>query len=374
MKLLILGRERNLCLAEAEAVFGEIVPISDSAILVDDSKPVDIDRLGGAIKSAEIITDRSNNVETDIINFILKSKMSGKINFGISFYGSGKSYKGSGIKIKKALKSHGLSVRYVQPNDSDTLNAASVIYNKLTKGGFEILIVQKSDKSIVLARTIGVQDINQYSKRDYEKPCRDRKVGMLPPKLSQIMINLSQANINDIIVDPFCGSAGLLMEASLMGYKSEGSDISDDMSACSNKNIDWFKQNYKLRYYPEIISTSDATTRSYPKSQYSIVTEGFLGDNYINKPSSVAVHKQIPALTKLYIDFLKNLKSQTVTPSSVVFCLPFWVIEGKVFRIDIIDEIMNLGYTIHEFQSVKSKDLQYQREGQFTGRQIVVLN
>ena len=101
MKLLILGRERNLCLAEAEAVFGKVMPISDSAVLVDDSKPVQIDKLGGTIKSAEIITEKSNNVESDITNYILSNKVAGKINFGISFYGSGKSYKDLESKLRK---------------------------------------------------------------------------------------------------------------------------------------------------------------------------------------------------------------------------------------------------------------------------------
>lgn len=374
MQLLILGREKKLCLAEAEAVFGKVKIISDDAVIVDSAQAININHLGGAIKCAEIINENSTSIESDIANYILKENQGGKINFGISFYGTGKTYKGSGIKIKKSLKSKGLSVRYIQPKSGDNLNAASVIYNKLTKGGFEILIVQKSDKSTLLARTTGIQDINEYSRRDYEKPCRDRKVGMLPPKLSQIMINLAMPEKKAIIVDPFCGSGGLLMEAALMGYQATGSDISQDMIDCSIKNIQWFANNYSPNINPLVEAPADATQKTYPDKSYSIVTEGYLGDNFVIKPSASTVQKQLPSLEKLYVNFLKNLQSQPVKPKSVVLCMPFWLVDGTTYQLKIIDEIVNLGYTIHEFQSVKSPDLRYLREGQFTGRQIVVLN
>ena len=39
-------------------------------------------------------------------------------------------------------------------------------------------------------KTVWVQDIENYSKRDYGKT-RDMEVGMLPPKLAQMMIHIS---------------------------------------------------------------------------------------------------------------------------------------------------------------------------------------
>jgi tRNA G10 N-methylase Trm11 len=374
MQILVLGREKNLCRAEIESVFGDYKQISDEVALIDDDKSIDISSLGGTIKVAKVINQNSKTMESDIIDYIIGQPKKGKINFGISFYGTDKTYSGSGIKIKKQLKSKGLSVRYIQPQKSNQLNAASVIYNKLTINGFEIIVVRKKDGSVLLAQTTAVQNINEYSKRDYDKPCRDRKVGMLPPKLSQIMINLAGVDKKTLIVDPFCGSAGLLMEASLMGYATEGSDLSGDMVACSNKNIEWFSNNYKPLIVPKISEALDATTRKYPTQDYAIVTEGFLGINFIFKPSAKTIEEQMPYLKSLYINFLNNLSKQQCKPSAIVLCMPFWSLEGSSYSLNILDEILNLGYTIHEFQSVRSSDLRYQREGQFTGRQIVVLN
>jgi tRNA G10 N-methylase Trm11 len=57
-----------------------------------------------------------------------------------------------------------------------------------------------------------VQNIDEYSKRDYSKD-RDMQIGMLPPKLSQMMINLSGGKT---IYDPFVGLGTVLIESLYM--------------------------------------------------------------------------------------------------------------------------------------------------------------
>lgn len=374
MQLIILGREKNLCLAEAETIFGDVVGISDEAVAIDAKQPIDINSLGGAIKGAQIFSENSKNLQKDITEYILGRHATGKINFGLSFYGKIKASRALGISLKNELKKRGKSARHVRGDEANALNAATIIHNKLLTRGYEILVVQSNDGKILLAHTNGIQDIDSYSRRDYDKPCRDRRVGMLPPKLSQIMINLSEPSTDTAIVDPFCGSGGIMFEAALFGLRSEGSDLSDEMTRCSEKNIDWLVRNYKPKHVPVIGAAADATTREYNFSKYNIVSEGFLGENFISKPSAGKIKEQIPQLQALYLKFLSHLAKQPKRPGSIVLSLPFWNIEGRKFFLDIIDEISKMGYNIHEFQSVKSRDLLYYREGQFTGRQILVLN
>jgi tRNA (guanine10-N2)-dimethyltransferase len=47
----------------------------------------------------------------------------------------------------------------------------------------------------------------------------------LDPFLARAMINLSEINGSKILLDPFCGSGSILIEAALMGFKVIGSDI-----------------------------------------------------------------------------------------------------------------------------------------------------
>lgn len=374
MILLILGREKTLSKAEVESRFGNYELASEESVIVADNPKLNLPQLGGIIKAGTILEYTGGDMAGSIAEYILQASTEGKVVFGLSYYGFTRADMNLGIKIKKLLKQKGRSCRYIAPKQGMALNAASIIYNKLNSKGFEIMVVKTQTGKILLARTNHIQDINDYSKRDYDKPCRDSKVGMLPPKLSQIMINLADPKQSDIILDPFCGSGGLLMEASLMGYNCEGSDASKKMTDCSRKNIAWFEKEYQPSHIPTISQTSDATTRTYPTDSYCVVSEGYLGTNFTHQPSLSEIKAQSSELEKLYVDLMVNLKNQTARPRSVVICVPFWIHDNQLVDLDILDEITDLGYTIHEFKSVKTSDLRYRREGQNTGRRILVFN
>lgn len=67
----------------------------------------------------------------------------------------------------------------------------------------------------------------------------------LHPKLARAMVNLTGAGKNDIILDPFCGSGGILLEAGLMGFKAIGYDINKKMVWKSMVNL----KHYKIKGY-----------------------------------------------------------------------------------------------------------------------------
>lgn len=375
MNIFVLGREKELCVAELVAKFGGVELINEQVAEIDADNEININSLGGSIKTGEVLRRNifnTKDLEQIIVDEISKLKPTSKFNFGISYYGSANFGVNSiGVKIKKSLKKLNLKARLVLPKTGNELNAASIKHNKLISKGAEFVVVQ-SQNGFILARTTGCQDIDAYSKRDYEKPCRDRKVGMLPPKLSQIMINLAQPSLNDSIVDPFCGSGGLLMEASLMGHDAFGSDISQEMIVCSKTNTEWFEKNFNSKAKIEIEPAQDATQKSFNYDSYSIVTEGFLGQNFLSKPTKHLVKEQLPDLKRLYIDFFKNVLKQPKKPKSICVCMPIWIFPDERVELNLIDEIINLGYTISKFKSVRQNNLYYYREGQFTGRQILV--
>lgn len=375
MQILITGREQDLSIAEAESKFGEIEVLNSQAIAIKQDDIIDIDHLGGVIKTAKTISkltaiDATTIVES-CVEYITSQSPQTKFNFGISSYGLNKiNVFKLGLLVKNDLQRNGLKPRLVRSAGED-INAASIKHNKLTTSGYELLLVG-SESGIYLARTTSAQDVDNYSKRDYEKPCRDSKVGMLPPKLSQIIINLTRPDANTRIVDPFCGSGGLLIEASFMGLSAEGSDIKAEMIECSRVNSQWFNQEFPSSAHILVTNAADATTREYPKSKYTIATEGYLGENFSSQPSQSQLDGQIEQLKSLYINLFKHLNSQPTKPTAVCICVPFWQIDSRRIEIDIIDDIINLGYTKPEFKSVRSQSLEYRREGQYTGRQILI--
>jgi len=70
----------------------------------------------------------------------------------------------------------------------------------------------------------------------------------LHPKLARAMINLTGAKEGETIIDPFCGSGGILIESGLMGFRTIGYDINKKMIWKSMVNLKHYSiKNYKLK-------------------------------------------------------------------------------------------------------------------------------
>jgi tRNA (guanine10-N2)-dimethyltransferase len=63
----------------------------------------------------------------------------------------------------------------------------------------------------------------------------------LQPKLARCMVNLSRASKRGIILDPFCGTGTIPIEAGLMGIEAVGIDIQRRMVQGSKINLDYYK-------------------------------------------------------------------------------------------------------------------------------------
>ncbi|MDR1820165.1 MAG: TIGR01177 family methyltransferase [Methanobrevibacter sp.] len=71
--------------------------------------------------------------------------------------------------------------------------------------------------------------------------------GSMNPKLARGMVNLSKIKEGDLVLDPFCGTGGILIEAGLIGAKLIGSDINWKMKNGTNINLEHYGlTDYKL--------------------------------------------------------------------------------------------------------------------------------
>jgi tRNA G10 N-methylase Trm11 len=263
----VLGTNPELSLAELKAIFpNNKWELCASVAMADFSESLDAKKLmsglGGTIKIGEMIKTvslanrhaLSDLVKKELFLEAKKLKDNLRFNFGFSFYGQkrlpGDFFK-LGLAIKKDLRQIGIASRMVTSRDP-ILSSVVVEQNKLIEQGTEICLI--SDRgSVNIGKTLAVQPFKELSKRDFGRPNRDDFSGMIPPKLAQIMINLARRNDADFkdktILDPFCGSGTVLMEAYLLGFKNIiGSDLSDKAVSDSVKNIDWiidFKKDEK---------------------------------------------------------------------------------------------------------------------------------
>jgi tRNA (guanine10-N2)-dimethyltransferase len=74
----------------------------------------------------------------------------------------------------------------------------------------------------------------------------------MPAKLARAMVNLAQPQKGDLVLDPFCGTGGILVEAGLIGCKVLGFDAKPHMLRGGLKNI----LHYEIK--PEGVAIADA--------------------------------------------------------------------------------------------------------------------
>ena len=373
--LVILGRQPELGLLELESRFGPgaITPWGREAALLELPKPVDIGSLGGAQKVGRVIYSGPNLDlnEAPIDMTALPLRQAGKTNIGLSMYGvraGSKFVQAAGLTLKKRLRDRG-GIRLVSAQTGTTLSAAQVKFNGLVGNrGFELALAQNNHQMVV-AITEQIQDIDWYAARDYHRPARSAKVGMLPPKLAQIMINATAA---PLVYDPFCGTGVVLQEALLLERKANGSDIAPEMVAATSRNLEWLDQK-RPGLKPWSVEQADARTVKLPAGKLAVVTEGYLGQNFSRtaKPAEVAsIRKELLAL---YAASLQNFARQLQAGAELVITVPVWRTEQGWAELGLIDQLSDLGYSLKRFTHVESRALVYRRPNQFVGRQLLVI-
>lgn len=79
----------------------------------------------------------------------------------------------------------------------------------------------------------------------------------LKPKLARALANLARAKKGKLLLDSFCGTGSILIEAAILGVKVVGIDFDEKMLYLAKKNLDFYKKKYKYRNYKLI--NGDAT-------------------------------------------------------------------------------------------------------------------
>jgi tRNA (guanine10-N2)-dimethyltransferase len=406
--LMILGRQPELGLAELESLYGadKIRPVGGKTAVVDvDPCLLAFDRLGGSVKFCKILTELETTDWKEIEKFLLgvspghsRNMPEGKMRLGLSDVNLGISpakLNSTGLALKKAIKKTGRNVRVI-PNKSQELNAAQVLHNQLTgPTGWELVFI-KDGKRTIVAQTVKAQDITSYTKRDRGRPKRDPKIGMLPPKLAQIIINLaagklSEETLTDIceipegreiplprlektLLDPFCGTGVVLQEAALMGYEAYGTDLDERMVDYSEQNMRWLCEQFRLPAVCCRVEQGDATDYQWQDGIDMVAGETYLGSPFTSLPDSETLERTANDCNLIIKKFLRNVHGQLKPGTRLCLAVPAWqTATGKFKHLPLVDQISALGYNRISFEHSGDEELIYHRKGQVVARQLLVI-
>lgn len=364
--MFVLGRQPEIGFSELRAVFGDKVQQFGILALLDEKPDYDFGRLGSVVKVAEVVGNSWDNVEKYL-------PADGKVTLGFSTYETNLSPRDLG-RIGLEIKKRRGSVRLV-PSSETALSSAVVFHNKLTRPNKIEFILARCGNEKMLAKTIFVQDINAYTFRDRSRPKRDARVGMLPPKLAQTMVNLAigAGEIEDPkhLLDPFCGTGVVLQEAALMGLSVYGTDLEPRMVDYSRENLDWLAATHHIEFNKRL-EVGDATSHHWSEPFDTVATETYLGRPFTAPPALDALRDNINNCEIILTKFLKNLHSQVSEKAGLTIAVPCWFVGGRAYHLSLARNLTALGFE-QVFYTNDKNSLIYRRENQIVGRELLVL-
>lgn len=92
-------------------------------------------------------------------------------------------------------------------------------------------------EKLVIGKVIEEIDRGLFQKRKNQERPFSSPIS-LDPVLARVMVNLSEVSAGERILDPFCGTGGILIEAGLCGVGVHGLDIQKEMVKGCRKNLE----------------------------------------------------------------------------------------------------------------------------------------
>ena len=147
----------------------------------------------------------------------------------------------------------------------------------------------------------------------------------LHPKIARSLVNLSAIKKHETLLDPFCGTGGILLEAGLLGMHVIGSDIEKKMIDGCRKNLEFYHLKNFTLFCADIADVSkhvcsvDAIVTDFPYARATttkgeqlkqLYNRAFINISQILKKNRRAViglsNKEILSVGKKYLTVLEK--------------------------------------------------------------------
>lgn len=339
----ILGKHLDISRAELFAQGIEIEKHYLQVAIFSDAKNVDFSRLAGIVKRGKVV-ETKDITATDLIWV-------------------------SSAELWNFFKKKGLCRRY---KDFDPLHTDEEIKNK-----WKEYIRLDKDFEFVLEIT-GYQDISRFSCIDFDKPVNSMQIGMMPAKLTQIMVNIATGKLThwtegstlqskDITVyDPFMWLGTTYMVANSMWYNVIWSDIN---IAPAKQNLPWWEKQPYYQKLPLTLFNHDVTqsiSKPFLKYVSCIVTEWWLGHIITGKTKPHEIAEYALEIEKLYKAWINNM--MPIWEHMIIVCSIPWHVWGENKHVmHILQHCESKGIRVETVPQV------YTRSGQKVGRKLVTL-
>lgn len=269
MKLLfeLSGEHPTLPLAELECV-GTVIDHRTQVALADCSSPATARRLSLTHAVLEYLGD-CKATEEAIVELLQTLQITSPETFSVRV----KKIHGSNLHMSQLYLE-----RLIGTSIKGTVN--------LDRPGREFRAIISGDRCF-FGRLLFTIDRGSFN---YRNPLRRPffHPGVILPRMARAMVNLSLISPGELMIDPFCGTGGLLLEANLIGVMSVGGDADEVMIRGSRRNIpevDVLREN--AIQMPFKSSTADAIVTDLPYGQSVSLKATGLEDLYLGSIAEI---------------------------------------------------------------------------------------
>jgi tRNA G10 N-methylase Trm11 len=440
--VLILGKNWLLSIAELIAYFEtrgitiSVVDYSRNSLVVDvdtkmdDEAMVDLQSaLGGCYKTGHLVTTkdkglvisafpRRGNFDQNTRKKLLRCEWTEEvwprprgesIHFGVSTYPADKNTPvhlkrftlGMDESIKKTLRARGAKksayVAYEEPDrrKPDRPNTAlwpqTIARHGLLRPPNAEILAAFTHNALYIGKSVAVYDSMLQRYRDESRPFISTEIST-SPKLCRSLLTLAGAKRGDTVLDPFCGTGTLLMEAALLGIRCIGIDLDANAVQGTIANLKWLGRELEEHLDFRVLH-GDARNSEHLVAEKvdAIAFEPYLGPLYEKQPAEPEAKALINDLTELYRDSLRSLAAILRHDGKVAMTIPVINTKAGRVRVDLDDMLRETPFRIHKmlpggvFKKDPNRDTDYmirpnrdllpeRKWGQVVQRQVMTIS
>ncbi|MDO8517253.1 MAG: hypothetical protein Q7S33_03950 [Nanoarchaeota archaeon] len=320
----------------------------------DDSVNFDIQNFGGVIKIGKVRIVGSFKEFTDYIH---ANELVEKDKFTYSVIGNmeddlfTEKFK---KEKRKAIIRRGRKQLKLESGDSITIPSAEVEF-----------FCYEHERKFYFGLVDQDYSYSEIKERDMKKPVRRESLA-ISPRLAKILINLSKVRKGELLLDPFCGIAGVLQEALILGLNVYGIDKDPRAIEDARKNLKWLEGKYEIKASYKLLN---ADAKNTPNIKFDgVATEPALGETFRHKPKDKEAKIVIESFERMIIGVLQRLKVLKKPNARIVFIAPYI----RNFSIDIKKVCNQTKLTQLNIQDIKFP-IRESREDQFISREVHIL-
>ena len=275
--------------------------------------------LAGAHKCASVVTvldspsgDQSSL--TDLMSLHLEEKS----NVSLSAYGiADDDYEDLVRSMLDGLRGRGLrKVRLLRPKDNELLSE-----KVLTRGALDVIAFPYHG-GVAMGPTVWVPDSVPMRQSGTHRPVPRPEIA-LSPRLARTLLNLSGLKPGQTVLDPFCGSGTILVEALKRSLRCLGLDSRASRVQEARENLRWAIGGVTDRGFD--VRKGDA--RELPRMLRgtkvdAIVTEPLLLPSLTARPKTPTAEAMIHDSASVYNDALASMAESIQPDGRIVVVVP----------------------------------------------------